>query len=85
LHTGRPAIPARHVIGALILKYIPGVSDDELTQQLRENPYLQFFIGLEHYQDTPPFQNSTLSRVREQLSEKESGEFERSLLKLKSF
>ncbi|MBN1999697.1 transposase [candidate division KSB1 bacterium] len=40
-HTGRPAIEARMLIGALILKHIICVSDKEITRQISENPYLQ--------------------------------------------
>jgi IS5 family transposase len=79
-HTGRPALSARIVIGALILKHILEVSDEELTQQLRENPYMQFFIGLERFQDDPPFHSSTLSRVRERLGEKDFEAFERYII-----
>ena len=43
---GRPGKSARLVIGALILKHNLAVSDEEITQQLAENPYLQFFVGL---------------------------------------
>ena len=40
-HTGRPALPARMVIGALILKHILEMSDEELTRHLAENPYMR--------------------------------------------
>jgi IS5 family transposase len=80
-HTGRPGINARIVIGALILKHKLAVSDDELTQQLTENPYLQFFIGLQGFQNESPFHSSTLSNVRERLGEREFDEFERFVIK----
>ena len=34
-------------LGALIIKARLGLTDEELVEQISENPYLQFFIGLE--------------------------------------
>lgn len=42
--------PARLVLGALIIKYQLKLSGTETLEQLRENPYLQFFCGLKRYQ-----------------------------------
>ena len=33
-------------LGALIIKARLGLTDEELVEQIKENPYLQFFIGL---------------------------------------
>jgi IS5 family transposase len=38
-------------LGALIIKEKCGFSDRETVEQIMENPYFQFFIGLERYQD----------------------------------
>lgn len=73
---GRPAVKARQVIGALILKYILAVSDAELTLQLTENPYFQYFIGLARFKNQPPFDSSTLTHVRKRLGDKLFDEFE---------
>lgn len=73
---GRPGVRARVVIGALILKYILEVSDTELTLQLTENPYFQYFIGLARFKSQPPFDSSTLTHVRKRLGEKLFDEFE---------
>jgi hypothetical protein len=32
-------------LGALIIKEKLGISDRETVEQIRENPYLQYFIG----------------------------------------
>lgn len=76
-HTGRPALKARMVIGALIIKHKYQLSDEEVALQIQENPYLQFFIGLQKYQKHPPFHSSTLTNVRKRLGEKQFDEFER--------
>jgi hypothetical protein len=36
----------------LIIKARLGLTDEELVEQIKENPYLQFFIGLEGHQGT---------------------------------
>lgn len=77
---GRPGIRAREVIGALILKYILAVSDSELTLQLTENPYFQYFIGMARFKNRPPFDSSTLTHVRKRLGEKLFDEFEQILI-----
>jgi len=43
---GRPAKATRLVIGAVIIKYKLCLSDEETIDQIRENPYLQYFVGL---------------------------------------
>ena len=77
---GRPGKQARLVIGALILKHKLEVSDEELTSQLTENPYLQFFVGLPRFQSDAPFDSSTLTNVRKRLGEKEFDKFENILI-----
>jgi hypothetical protein len=52
---GRSGIRAQIVIVALIIKYILQISDIELTLQLRENPYFQYFIELARFNNKPPF------------------------------
>ena len=41
---GAPAKPFQMALGALIIKARLGLADEELVEQIRENPYLQFFI-----------------------------------------
>jgi hypothetical protein len=36
-------------LGALIIKEKLGISDRETVEQIKENPYLQYFIGLGEY------------------------------------
>lgn len=73
---GRPAKPARLVIGALIIKHRLGLSDAETIEQLRENPYLQFFIGLERYQHEPVFAPTLFVKLRERLTPERFAAFE---------
>ena len=47
-------------LGALIIKARQGFTDEELVEQIKENPYLQFFIGLEAFQYSAPFDPSMM-------------------------
>ena len=51
---GAPALPFRVVLAALIIQERLGISDRETVEQIRENPYLQYFIGLKNYQTEIP-------------------------------
>lgn len=65
---GAPAKSFRMALGALIIKERLGTSDEETVQQIRENPYLQYFLGLSEYQDEAPFETSMLVHFRKRLS-----------------
>jgi len=66
---GAPAKPFRMALGALIIKARLGLTDEELVEQIKENPYLQFFIGLEGYQYLAPFDPSMMVYFRKRLPE----------------
>ena len=61
---GCPAKLARMAFGALIIKERLGTSDRETVEQICENPYLQYFLGLMEYQDSPPFDHSMMTHFR---------------------
>ena len=54
-------------LGALIIKEKLGISDRETVEQIKENPYLQYFIGLESYKNQAPFDASMLVHFRERI------------------
>jgi IS5 family transposase len=62
--TGNPAKSARVALGALIIKERLGVTDRETVEQIRENPYLQYFLGLPEYKDEEPFHHSLMTHFR---------------------
>jgi hypothetical protein len=47
-------------LGSLIIQKQIGCSDRELVEQITENPYFHYFIGLPGYQMDPPFVPSLL-------------------------
>ena len=65
---GAPALPFRIALGSLIIKEKLGISDRETVEQLKENPYLQYFIGQTHYSNKVPFDASLLVRFRERIN-----------------
>ncbi|UKP00957.1 IS5 family transposase [Nostoc sp. UHCC 0870] len=64
---GAPAKTFRMALGALIIKEKLGISDRETVEQIRENPYLQYFIGLSCYSNNAPFDASMLVHFRERI------------------
>ena len=43
-------------------------ADTEVVNQIRENPYLQYFVGLPSYKDEKPFEASSMVHFRKRLS-----------------
>lgn len=66
--TGNVAKPLRMALGALIIQAKFQYADRELVEQITENPYLQYFIGLPGYQEEDPFDASTLVLFRKRIS-----------------
>lgn len=64
---GSPAKQFRMALGALIIKEKLNISDEETVEQIRENPYLQYFIGLEEYQNKAPFDPSMMTYFRKRI------------------
>lgn len=64
---GRVAKPLRLALGSLIIQTKYQYSDRELVEQLTENPYYQYFIGLPGYQEEAPIDASTLVLFRKRL------------------
>lgn len=68
--TGNVAKPLRMALGSLIIQTKYGFSDKELVEQLTENPYYQYFIGLAGYQQVEPFEASVLVAFRKRINAK---------------
>jgi len=74
---GRPATDGRLVLGALMLRHIKDISDEEIKLQIQESPYLQAFCGFEVFQTGNLFDESSLSRVRKRIGAKFFRELEK--------
>ena len=66
---GAPAKSFRMALGSLIIQEKLGISDRETVEQIRENPYLQYFIGLKNYHAEPPFDASMMVHFRQRIGE----------------
>lgn len=64
---GSKSYPVRLALGALLIKERMGLSDQETVEQITENPYLQYFIGLASFQDKAPFNPSSMTHFRKRL------------------
>lgn len=67
---GAPAKQAHMALGALLLKERLGCSDEELVLQIKENPYMQYFIGLSEFQKKAPFDPSLMVYFRKRFDAK---------------
>ena len=66
---GAPAKPFRMALGALLIKEKLNLTDEETVAQLRENPYLQYLIGIEAYRNKAPFDPSMMVHFRKRITE----------------
>lgn len=64
---GAPSKDARLVIGAVIIKHKMKLSDREVIAQIQENPYLQYFVGLERFTTERVFDPSLMPKIRKRL------------------
>jgi transposase, IS5 family len=66
--SGNDAFPVRVALGALIIKERLKLTDEETVAQIRENPYLQYFIGFPQYSTKQPFDPSLMVHFRSRIS-----------------
>ena len=53
----------------MIIKHKLCLSDEETVQQIQENPYLQYFVGLPGYQMQVPFVPSLFVEIRKRMGQ----------------
>lgn len=69
--TGAPDKPVRLVFGALFIKQRLGLTDEETVEQIRENAYMQYFLGFAGYSSKAPFDPSMMVHFRKRFSQEE--------------
>ena len=77
---GRPAKDARLIIGAVIIKHKLCLSDEETIEQIRENLYYQYFVGLKMFQTQAIFVPSLFVEIRKRMGEDVFKAFEQSII-----
>ena len=81
---GAPAKPFRMALRALIIKEYLGTSDREAVEQIKESPYLQYFLGLPGFTKKAPFEASMFVHFRKRLNQELVGRInERIVLNLR--
>src|SRR5262245_7779067 len=66
---GQPPLPTQLMAGLAILKHTYDLSDEQVCDRWVENPYYQYFCGMEFFQHKQPFDRSSLSRWRGRMGE----------------
>jgi IS5 family transposase len=71
---GRPPKPIRLMVGILLLKQLKNLSDESIVEHWKQNPYFQYFCGLNDYQASVPCHPTELVKFRNRIG-KEGMEF----------
>jgi integrase/recombinase XerD len=81
---GKPMEPdgINYIIGALIIKHKLNLSDEETLQTISENPYMQFFLGLDDYSPEILFSPSLFVEIRKRLGQDTFNEFSELIMSL---
>lgn len=78
---GRPAKDSRLMLGALCIKHFEGCSDEKVELSSRENPYMQYFCGLDSFATEALFDESTVCNLRKRLGKQFFEECDREVLR----
>jgi hypothetical protein len=68
---GRKGIKPRIVIGSVIIKHLKSLSDEDTIEEIRENPYMQYFLGFAEYTYEQVFTPSLFVTIRKRLGKEE--------------
>jgi transposase, IS5 family len=66
-NVGRPGLPIRLLVGLHYLKHAYNVSDEAVVERFLENPYWQYFCGLEYFQHRFPLDPTSLIKWRKRI------------------
>jgi IS5 family transposase len=64
---GAPAKPFRMAFASIYIQQRLGLSDRETVELITESPYLQFFLGLNGFEYSPPFDPSMMVHFRKRI------------------
>ncbi|WP_394960736.1 transposase [Candidatus Allofournierella merdavium] len=64
---GAVALPLRMAFGSLVIRAALGLSDRQTVELIREDPYLQYFIGLSAFTDEAPFSARSMAAFRRRI------------------
>jgi transposase, IS5 family len=78
---GRGSIDLRYILGALFIKGLENLSDEDTIRAIQENIYMQYFVGLREFITEPLFVPEVFVEVRKRLGEEGMMEINEKLLK----
>ncbi len=64
---GRPAVDTRLMVSLHYLKYTYDLSDEEIVLRWSENPYWQYFSGMQYFEHGLPIDPSSMTRWRKRI------------------
>ena len=67
---GRPGLPTRLMVGLHYLKGLNNLSDEAVVRGFLENPYWQYFCGMEYFETELPLDSSSMTRWRKRTGSK---------------
>lgn len=79
--TGRPGISPRIVLGTLIIKHLEKLDDRGTIAAIQENPYMQYFVGLEEFNPYPVFDPSLFVEIRKRIGHEKFDELTKDLIR----
>ena len=65
---GQVPIDSRVAFGALYIQTKCGLTDEDTTQHISENPYMQYFLGYKEFSLERPFDQSMMTHFRKRIS-----------------
>lgn len=68
---GAVALPLRMAFGSLVIRQALELSDRQTVQMIRENPYLQYFIGMTSFSHTVPFVAHSMVGFRQRIPQEQ--------------
>lgn len=71
---GASAINPRVILGAVMIKHLKNLSDEETILEIQENMYLQYFIGYSSFTKEAPFDPSLFVEIRNRLGYQQLGQ-----------
>ena len=74
---GRPGLSTRIVLGALIIKHLRKLDDRGTIEEIQENPYMQYFLGLKEFIVKP----SLFVEIRKRIGKESFDELNEMLIK----
>ena len=79
---GASSINPRVILGAVMIKHLKNLSDEETILEIQENMYLQYFIGYSSFSTEPAFDPSLFVEIRKRLGSTEMGQINEEIVSL---